>query len=297
MVAAPRLLDGYYADPNLVEFDGTFYLYPTTDGLEDWAATSFKAFSSTNLVDWIDHGVIFSVKHDTRWAAGHAWAPTMTRRDGQYFFYFTADDNIGVASSDSPVGRFIDLGRPLIRDGEFSGRAIDPSIFVDDDGAQYLLWGNEVAHAVLLAPDMISFEPSEVESWNLPGFREAPWMHRRGGTYYLSWSENDTREEDYRVRYATGTTPYGPWTDRGELLSKKPERGIFATGHHSILRVPGIDEWLIAYHRFSIPEGTGHHREIVLDRLHHAPEGGLLRSVEPANHNIHIDQFGPQHPN
>lgn len=291
--AAPSILDGFYADPNLIEFDGVFYLYPTTDGLADWAADSFSVFSSTDLVDWEDRGVIFSVADDTTWARGFAWAPAISRRDGRFYLYYTADqENIGVAVADSPLGPFVDSGQPLIARGDFSGRAIDPSVFVDDDGSFYLLWGNEVAHAVRLNDDMVSFDADAVASWDLPGFREAVWMHRHGSTYFLSWSQNDTRDEDYRVHYATSSSPHGPWADQGELLSKRPHRGILGTGHHSILRIPDTDDWLIAYHRFSIPDGNGHRREVTIDRLRHTDDGRLER-VEPSTIPIHTDQIRP----
>ncbi|MEO8093394.1 MAG: family 43 glycosylhydrolase [Pseudolysinimonas sp.] len=291
--AAPSILQGFYADPNLIEFDGVFYLYPTSDGLADWASTTFSVFSSTNLVTWNDCGVIFSVVDDTTWANGYAWAPAIGRRNGRFYLYYTADhDNIGVAVSESPLGPFIDSGQPLVADGTFSGRAIDPSVFVDDDGSHYLLWGNTVAHLVELNEDMVSFDPEAVSSWDLPDFREAAWMHRRGSTYFLSWSQNDTRDEDYRVHYATSSSPRGPWTDQGELLSKHPDRGIYGTGHHSILRVPGTDDWLIAYHRFSIPGGDGHRREVTIDHLRHTDDG-RLEIVKPSTTQIHADLFRP----
>jgi hypothetical protein len=77
------------------------------------------------------------------------------------------------------------------------------------------------------------------------------------------------------VRWATGVTPTGPWAERGVLIEQSPEDGVFATGHHSILRIPGTDHWLIAYHRFAVPNGDGFHREIVIDELTHLPSGDL----------------------
>lgn len=280
--AVPALIEGYYADPHLCVFDGKYFLYPTTDGSNEWGATSFRAFSSPDLVEWTDHGVVFSLPDHTRWAEAHAWAPAVAERDGRYFLYYTAEqENIGVAVASSPTGPFEDLGRPLIAEGDFPGRAIDPNIFIDDDGRAYLCWGNSVAHTVPLKEDMVSFNPSDVISWIPTGFREAVNIHRRGNVYYLSWSENDTRDENYRVRYATSTSPFGPWTDRGVLLERAPRRGIQATGHHSIVRIPHSDEWLIAYHRFAIPGGTGYRRELAIDPLIHTVDG-LLQKVIPS---------------
>lgn len=280
--ATPTPLPGMYADPNLIVFGHRYFLYPTTDGTVDWGSTSFSVLSSPDLVQWKDHGKILSLGKDVGWTDVHAWAPTIAERDGRYYFYFTADNSIGVAVGDSPIGPFRDLGRPLIKRDEYPGSMIDPAVF-SDDGRYYLYWGNTWLHCVELGPDMTTVNSGAITSWQPTGFREAGWVHRRGDIYYLSWSENDTRDPDYRLRYATGASPLGPWTDRGVLLEQDPARGILSTGHHSIAQVPGTDEWIIAYHRFRIPGGNGFRRETIFERLEHDPDGGLrvILSTEP----------------
>ncbi|MEO7016247.1 MAG: family 43 glycosylhydrolase [Leifsonia sp.] len=274
----------YFADPALVHFGDRFYLYPTTDGHEDWGSTSFRVLASNDLVSWEDRGEILRLGSDVSWAERHAWAPAAAERNGLYYFYFTASDNIGVAVATTPDGPFLDSGRPLIARGQFSGRAIDPAVFTDHDGTSYLIWGNSVAHFAKLNNDMVSFDEASVSSWTHPTFREAAHVHRHGDRYYLTWSENDTRDPEYRVRWAAGDSPSGPWEEKGVLLEQAPEDGILATGHHSILHVPGTDDWVIAYHRFAIPDGDGVHREIVIDSLEHLPSGDLRRvapTLEP----------------
>jgi beta-xylosidase len=283
----PSPVSGYYADPNLAIFGESYFLYPTTDGLEDWTATTFRVFSSNDLVVWRDQGVALDVATDLHWATSQAWAPTIARRGNKYFLYFTAESNIGVAVSDSPQGPFVDIGRPLITDGDYSGRAIDPSVFVDEDDRAYLYWGNTEAHAVQLSNDMISFDPQAVFTWTPTHFREAVWVHKRNDIYYASWSVNDTRDVNYHVLYATGSSPFGPWEDRGVLLEKDLGRGILATGHHSIVNVPGTDEWIIAYHQFAIPGGDGFHRQVAFDRLSYT-ESGLIEKVAPSRSPLSI---------
>lgn len=279
-------LPGFYADPHLVRLGETYYVYATTDGLPGWSSDSFEVWSSPDLGRWTNHGVILDLA-DVSWAQGHAWAPAAAERDGRYYFYFTADQSIGVAVADSPTGPFVDaLGRPLVDKRDYEGeQQIDPSVFVDDDGRAYLYWGNTTPRVVPLDDDMISYDPDHVRVLDgLVDFREAPFVVRDAGTYHLTWSVDDTRSPDYRVAYATGPTPYGPWTYRGVLLEKAPALGILGTGHHSIARVG--EEWLIAYHRFAIPGGDGTHRETVVDRLH--LQDGLLRAVVPT-----LDGAGP----
>jgi len=289
--AAGHALPRFLADPDLRIVGDRYFLFPTTDGTPGWESTAFRAYSSPDLREWTDHGDALRLGSGVEWAEAYAWAPASISRDGRHYLYFTADDHIGVAVASDPSGPFHDIGRPLVAPGDYAGRAIDPSIFVDADGSTYLLWGNAVAHIVRLGEDLVSFDPDAVHSWVPTEFREAVWMHRRGDVYYASWSVDDTRDPRYHVRYATAEGLTGPWTDRGVLIEQVPDRGIFATGHHSILNVPNTDDWVVAYHRFAVPDGDGFHREVVFDRLIHRADG-LIEQVIPSMEPLRI----PLHP-
>jgi beta-xylosidase len=281
LIMKSPVLPGLNADPNIVRFGDTFYLYPTTDGFAGWSGTQFKAYSSTDLVHWKDHGVILDLGPDVSWADSRAWAPTIAEKDGKYYFYFCADANIGVAVSDSPTGPFKDaLGQPLLKAGQFSGQMIDPAVFTDDDGQSYLYWGNGHAYVAPLNADMTSLDTSKVKDITPSGYNEGTFVIKRQGTYYFMWSENDTRDENYRVAYATGPSPTGPWTKRGVILEKDLSLGIKGPGHHSVVQVPGTDDWYIAYHRFAIPGGDGTHRETTIDKLEFDSDG-LIKKVVP----------------
>jgi GH43 family beta-xylosidase len=283
------VIPGLFADPHIATFDGRYYLYPTTDGYAGWSGTYYKAFSSTDLVNWTDHGVILDHGPDVSWADNSAWAPAVAARSGRYYLYFSGGaasgntaKHLGVAVADSPTGPFRDaLGRPLVRGDQFSGgQAIDPMVFTDDDGQSYLYWGQGVARAVRLNADMVSFDPAQVRTITPAGYNEAPFVLKRNGTYYLMWSENDTRSEDYRVAYATGTSPFGPWTKRGVVLQKRLDAGIKGTGHHSVVRAPGTDTWYVAYHRFAVPAGNGTNRETTIDQMDFSADG-TIRPIVP----------------
>ncbi|MFC0527752.1 family 43 glycosylhydrolase [Phytohabitans kaempferiae] len=283
------VIPGLFADPHIATFGGRYYLYPTTDGYASWSGTYYKAFSSTDLVNWTDHGVILDHGPDVSWADNSAWAPAVATRGGRYYLYFSggaASGNttkqLGVAVADSPTGPFRDaLGRPLVRGDQFSGgQAIDPMVFTDDDGESYLYWGQGVARAVRLNADMVSFDAAQVRVITPSGYNEAPFVFKRNGLYYLMWSENDTRSEDYRVAYATGSSPLGPWTARGVVLQKRLDAGIKGTGHHSVVRAPGTDTWYVAYHRFAVPAGNGTNRETAIDRMDFNSDG-TIRPIVP----------------
>ncbi|MEU7938397.1 family 43 glycosylhydrolase [Microbispora bryophytorum] len=282
------VIPGLYADPNIAVFGDTFYMYPTTDGFAGWSGTQFHAFSSKDLVHWTDHGVVLDLGPDVTWADNSAWAPTIAERNGTYYFYFSGGmatgntgKHLGVAVSDSPAGPFRDaLGKPLVAAGTYGGQMIDSDVFVDDDGQAYLYWGNGGSYQVPLNDDMVSFDPAKVKTYKPSGYNEGSFVFKRGGIYYFMWSENDTRDENYQVAYATGASPLGPWTKRGVILQKDPSLGIKGTGHNSVVRVPGTDDWYIAYHRFAIPGGDGTHRETTVDRMEF-DENGLIKKVVP----------------
>lgn len=282
------VLPGYTADPNIVVYGDTYYIYPTTDGIASWGSTKFSVYSSKNLVDWTDDGVVLDLAN-VSWTHSNAWAPTATSKDGKYYLYFTAGQSIGVAVSDSPTGPFVDSGAPLVDKAAFGGaQQIDPAVFTDDDGVSYLFWGNGTARYVPLNADMVSYNAADVKTISgLTQFREGPFVHKRAGTYYMTYSIDDTRSENYRVGYATASSIAGPWTYKGVILEKRPELGILGTGHNSVVQVPGTDDWYIVYHRFALPGGDGMHRETTIDRLTYAEDGSInpvvptLESVSP----------------
>ncbi|MBD8488166.1 family 43 glycosylhydrolase [Echinicola sp. CAU 1574] len=293
-------LKGYYADPEIIYSDktGKFHLYPTSDGFTGWSGTYFKSFSSKDLTNWQDDGVILDLTKDVAWTSRNAWAPCAIEKkiDGEYkyFYYFTAGQKVGVAVANDPAGPFEDLGKPLVDfrpEGVRGGQEIDPDVFTDPrTGKDYLYWGNGYLAAVPLNEDMVSFDKSKLKVLTPDNtFREGTEVFFRNGKYYFLWSENDTRDEDYRVRYAFADSPMGPLTipDNNLVIAKAPDQGIYGTGHNSVIQVPGKDEWYIIYHRFTRPHGiamgraAGYHREVCIDPLTFDAEGNII-PVEPS---------------
>lgn len=218
-----------------------------------------------------------------------AWAPSIVHAaDGRYVLFFVAGSQIGAAVADTPYGPFTPQPEPLIRKGTFDCHTIDPGVFIASEGTRWLLWGNGRAWVAPLRDDCLAFDESRAISWVPGDFREAIWIHERQGIYYASWSENDAREETYCVKYATSRSLSGPWSDPMPLVMPAPERGLYATGHHNIVNIPGTDEWIIAYHRFAFDPsghasrwsgGDGCHRETVFAPLTHTPTARSPRSV------------------
>jgi len=295
------VLPGLYADPEILyaEKTGKYYIYPTSDGFTNWMGDYFKVFSSDDLKQWTDEGMILNLKEDVSWANNNAWAPCIIEKkdkngEYKYYYYFTAEKQIGVAVADHPIGPFIDSGKPLIGvekpEGMPRGQNIDPDIFTDpQSGKNYLYWGNYYMAVCELNDDMVSIIPNTTRILisNDTYYSEAAHVFYRNGFYYISWSKNDTRSEDYEVRYVKTTSPVGPIdpSQSEVIIAKDPEKGIYATGHHSILQKPGTDEWYIVYHRFKRPDAihmgkdAGYNREVCIDKLEFDKNGAIKKVI------------------
>ena len=214
--------------------------------------------------------------------------------DGQYkyFYYFTAAQKIGVAVSDNPTGPFVDLGKPLIADrpeGVNRGQVIDPDVFTDSvSGKTYLYWGNGFLAGAELNDDMMSIKQETVKVFNIHGsFREGAHVLYRNGQYYMMWSIDDTRSPNYSVGYGLMSSPLDDVKvpQNYVVLRKDEKQGIYGTGHHSTIQIPGKDEFYIVYHRFNYPKGiemggsAGFHREVCIDKLEFGADGAILPVV------------------
>ncbi len=296
-VSAPQaVLPGLFADPHIAVFNDRFYIYPTTDGTKGWMGTYFTCWSSPNMVDWKNEGTILDLPKDVSWAKVRAWAPAIATRNNKYYFYFSADVNIGVAVADQPTGPFKEpLGKPLVKRGTVKGQVIDPMVFVDTDGSAYLYFGQGQCNVVKLNNDMVSCDTSKIVSFKPGGYNEGPFVFKRKDVYYLMWSEYDTRDPRYSVAYATSASPMGPFKRPAGLTPQPVLKGdqlVKGAGHHSVVQVPGKDEWYIAYHRFHIPGGDGYNRETCISRMYFDKKGNILpvniyEKVEPVKLKTH----------
>lgn len=302
---------GLHADPEVLysNLTGKYYIYPTTDGSYGWHNHDFRCFSSSNLKEWKDEGVILDLQ-DLNWGKEYAWAPCIIEKPiykdkrhkkisgYRYYYYFVANKSIGVAVADRPEGPFKDiLGRPLLEQSEIKAPniVIDPDVFQDPaTGKYYLYWGNSYMWMAELADDMVSFVPGTMHEM-IPRekigdyhYLEGTYVFERNGLYYFMWSENITRSAKYCIRYLISDSPT-ELVRNGKparvedqiILQMAPEKQIFGTGHHSVLNIPDTDDWYMVYHRFTRPEGIkmglsgGYNREICIDRMYFNADGTI----------------------
>jgi len=307
------ILPGFHADPEVLyaEKTGRYYIYSTTDGVPGWGGTYFTCYSSADLANWQDEGIILDLPKQTQWASGNAWAPCIIERkiDGQYkyFFYYSGETGhgkaIGVAIADSPTGPFRDYGKPIVDArpaGQKNGQQIDVDVFKDPDtGIFYLYWGNGYMAGAVLNDDMTSIRQETVRLMTPRGgtlqdyaYREAPYVFKRNGLYYFLWSVDDTGARNYHVAYGTSTNPLGPINVAKEpvILIQRPDEEIYGTAHNSILQLPGKDKWYIVYHRINKDyvakeRGPGFHREVCIDQLKFNSDG-TIRPATPTHKGV-----------
>ena len=247
-----------------------------------YVMNNWVVFSTEDMKNWTEHPIPLTTK-DFSWAKGDAWASQVIERNGKFYWYVTLEHgsirgkSIGVAVSDKPEGPFRDargsaiITNDLTKDTHISWDDIDPSVFIDDDGQAYMFWGNTVCYYVKLKENMTDTIGPIVRVDGLPRFTEAPWIHKRGGWYYLSYAS----EFPEKIVYAMSRKITGPWQYKGIL---NEIAGNSNTNHQSIVKFKG--RWYFIYHNGGADvHGGSFRRSICIDRLHYNWDGTLKRVV------------------
>jgi len=284
------IFPGWYADPEGTIFNKTYWVYPTYSAPYN-QQVFMDAFSSPDLITWTKHQRIIDTSA-VKWAKRAMWAPAALEKGGKYYLFFGANDiqnnneagGIGVAVANNPAGPFKDLlGKPLIGQFHNGAQPIDQFVFHDKDGQYYLIYGGwrhcNIARlkddftGVVPFPDGTTFKEITPQ-----GYVEGPIMFIRNGKYYFMWSEGGWTGPNYSVAYAVADSPFGPFERVGKILQQDPTVATGA-GHHSVIQVPGTDEWYIVYHRRPLTETDGNHRETCIERMYF-DENGAIKPVK-----------------
>jgi beta-xylosidase len=290
------IFQGWYADPEAAIFGKEYWVYPTySDKYEK--QVHFDAFSSTDLVNWKKHGNVLD-SSNVKWAKRAMWAPAIVAKGGKYYFFFGANDiqnnetvgGIGIAVADKPEGPFKDyLGKPLIDKIINGAQPIDQFVFKDKDGQYYIIyggWGH--CNIAKLKNDFTGLLPFEdgttYRSITPEGYVEGPIMFIRKGKYYFMWSEGGWTGPDYRVAYAIGDNINGPFKRIATVLKQDPAVARGA-GHHSVINIPGTDDYYIIYHRRPLTETDGNHRETCIEKMVF-DANGLIEPVKITNEGV-----------
>ena len=303
------LFEGWYADPQIRRFGGAYWIFPTYS--HDFAEQTFlDAFSSKDLKSWAKHEKVLQLK-DVPWGHYALWAPDAHEKDGKYYLFFAANEarpvenaitsdwhklrdmpkltaqtfghrkygGIGVAVADRPEGPYLDLiGKPLVDQFWNGAQPIDQYVFryKNDWYMIYGGWGR--CNMVRLSDDFKSLVPFEDgKMWHdmtPKDYKEGPVMFERKGKWYFMYSSGSWTVDNYCVNYCVSDTPFGPFEFKGCVLASQRPLATGA-GHHSVVCVPGTDEWYICYHRRPIPNESPHHRVVCLDRMRFDSAGSI----------------------
>lgn len=290
--AGNPVVPGYYADPSLVRFEGTNYLYAT---LDPWGDKTLGCWESADFKNWTYRVLNWPTKDACKspTSGGSAvWAPSVVRaKDGKFFLYVSVHNEVWVGSAEHPLGPWRDAnhGRPLVPANFKPGfHMIDAEGFVDDDGTGWLYWGsghgwkNGKCWAVKLKPDMVTFD-GEVHDVTPRNYFEGPLMVKRGGRYFLMNSTGVTIKDNYQVHYAVGDHPLGPFAEPSPnpILATDRAGNVISPGHHTVFQREGRD--YILYHRHSIPfDPRFVARQLCVDELKFTADG-LIEKVAPTH--------------
>lgn len=236
----PVIQTKYTADPAPYVHGDTVYLYTThdEDNAEGFAMKDWLLYTSTDMVNWQDHGAVASLK-DFGWYKGDngAWAECVVERNGKWYMYCPIHGHgIGVLVADSPFGPFKDpLDKPLVWQKEH-WYDIDPSVFIDDDGQAYMYWGNPNVYCIKLNEDMISTDGGIMQMDKIKDYQEGPWFWARKNSrgeknYYLAFASTCCPEG---IGYAMSKSPTGPWEYKGHIMDHTPR----TRGNH-----PGVIDY------------------------------------------------------
>ena len=295
MAQNPIIRDQYSADPTARVFNGKMYVYPSHDIVspvepeKKWfSMEDYHVFSSENLTDWTDHGVIVT-QNKVPWVRRDSyamWAPDCVEKDGQYYFYFPAAPRdtthrgfaIGVAVADRPEGPFMPMWRPI--EGI---NGIDPCVLVDPkDGKSYIYWAGMGMWMARLKDNMVELDSKPEPVKNLPdGFKEGPFVFERKGKYYYTFPW--VRDSTETLAYAMGDSPMGPFEFKGVIMEESPT--ACWTNHHSIVEYKG--QWYLFYHHNDYSPDFDKLRSVRVDRLYFNADG-TIRQVKPTLRGVGI---------
>lgn len=282
----PIIRHKFTADPGAMVYKDKVYIYTGHDVAPDKQARyvmhDWLVFSSPDMVTWTEHAVPLKTT-DFAWAKDDAWAGQVIERNGKFYWYVAIEHGtihgkaIGVAVADNPLGPFKDargsaiITNDMTTESKISWDDIDPTVFIEDNGQAYLMWGNTTLHYAKLKSNMTELDGPIETVKGLPHFTEAPWLHKRNGWYYLSYAY----EFPEKIAYAMSRSITGPWQYKGII---NEIAGNSNTNHQAIITFKGKDYFI--YHNGALtPDAGSYHRSVCIDYLYYNPDGTIKRVV------------------
>lgn len=195
------------ADPHALVVGKVCYLFTGHDigfGIPDWVMPDWRIYRSVDLKTWKLVGTIKPEENYMGKGNTSCWAGDIVHKNGKYYWYFSNHKkSTGVMVASKPEGPYVDvLKKPLVD-------SFDPTVFTDDDGTSYIIYGANHYKIARLKKTMIELdEQPRVITINRSTFfpdTDKNSLHKYNGIYYLSCSGY----------YATSSNIYGPYETKG----------------------------------------------------------------------------------
>jgi arabinan endo-1,5-alpha-L-arabinosidase len=270
-------------DPAIIKQGDTYYLFSTSQEREGNGLIHVR--TSKDLATWTRADPVFAAMPG--WARDAVpgtvgiWAPDISKTGDEYRLYYSIStfgknrSAIGLVTTPSlenPI--WTDKGAVMRSDNRDDFNAIDPNVFDDAEGRQWMTFGSFWTGIKMVRLDpatgLRSAEDDEVYSLarrRSPGAVEAPFVTRRGDYYYLFVSFDFCcrgAESTYFTVVGRSTSPTGPYEDRDGkdmmdgggfpvLHASLDETGRFAgPGHPAVLEENG--RFYIVYHAYDVKQ-------------------------------------------
>ena len=291
------------ADPSLVMFRDTFYMYATTDvdhGLAKggppvvWKSVDFKNWHFEGVLDmgmdWSKGYSFTNEKGEQRTGYFRYWAPGKPiTRNGKFYLFptiVTPDDKVGtyVVEADNPAGpfRFINGDRVHFPAKETDAKPIvndiDGEPFVDEDGRTYIFWRQR--QAVEVSDDLQRQVTNVITVPTLHGaYSEGPGMFKRKGIYYYFYTQSGDASyaNGYMMSRKTPLEGFEVPSGKNIFIRSDTATGVWGPGHGNVFQLPGKDEFFFIYLEYG--EG-GTTRQVFANRMAFNVDG-TIQPVKP----------------
>ncbi|MDR2828901.1 MAG: bacterial Ig-like domain-containing protein [Acholeplasmatales bacterium] len=254
-------------DPFIMRFNGMYYLYASSIDTEN----GVLAWKSEDLINWekcqgegLPLGYVLS---PSDYVSRAAYAPEVYYYNGLFYMY-TSPAGAGhyIYTSENPEGPFIQASSNL-------GFSIDGSVLIDDDENMYFTSADAAGIRLRNMSDMLNISPASkiITSSSLGGWTEGPYILKKDGIYYLTYTGNHVTSDAYRIGYSYSTTSslysnpgfsYG--IDTPILLNTESEN-FKGLGHSSTVLGPDLNSYYLAYHNLN--SSGGPNRSLNIDRI------------------------------
>ena len=266
----------YLADPSAAADDSTFYILTDVDDYSpqknyDYDIVGLNAFTSKDMKNWTDHGMVFRSKREFGDYPNNTWASGIAVHKGRiYIVYPNGASGVGMLTATSIDGPYTDpvkethgvnyiaasYGSSVIGGCDGIAHCFDPGIFIEDDGTGYVIFGGGENGQRPYGNNLdiikftenngkITIDKNSLTRVSAQNSFEAPYIHKKGSKYYLSFNT-----PPQVIDYGMADEITGPYTFVGTVIpgiSAVPDaHNEGGNNHQGFAEFQG--KWYAVYH-------------------------------------------------